>query len=63
MLAGLPSSEDEKNKEEDGMVTMIVTVDEELLRIIEASGYPDFSTDPTTKSEVDGEAPTKNKPG
>ena len=65
MLAGLTSSEDEKNKnkEEDGMVTLVVTIDEELLRRIQTSGYPNFATDPTTKAEVEKESPTKNEPG
>ena len=56
----LPPSGDE---EDDGMVTLVVTIDEELLRIIEASGYPNFSTDPTTKAEVEEEATAKNEPG
>ena len=61
MLAVLPSSEDEetKNKEEDGMVTLIVTIHEELLRMIETSGNPNFST--TAKKE--GDAPKKNESG
>ena len=66
MLAGLTSSEDEKNKnkeEEDGMVNMIVTIEERLLRRIETSGHPDFSTGPTTREEVEDEAPTKDEPG
>ena len=58
----LPPSGDDKNNE-DGMVTPIVTIEEELLRRIEASGYPDFSTDPTNKAKVEDEAPTKNEPG
>ena len=62
----LPPSGDEKNneEEEDGMVTLVVTIEEELLRIIEASGYPDFSTEPTTtKAEVEEGAPLENEPG
>ena len=56
-----PSGDDENN--EDGMVTLIVTIEEELLRRIEASGYPNFSTDPTNKAKVEDEAPTQNEPG
>ena len=67
MLTGLTLSEDEKNKnneEEDGMVTLIVTIEEKLLRRIETSGYPNLATDPTTKAEqVEGEALAKDKPG
>ena len=58
----LPSSGGDKNKE-DGMVTLIVTIEEEWLRRIENSGHPDFSTGPTTKAEVEEESPTKNEPG
>ena len=58
-----PSGDDKNNEKEDGMVTLVVTIEEELLRRIEASGYPDFSTDPTTKAEVEGEAPPENEPG
>ena len=61
----LPPSGDDKNneEEEDGMVTLVVTIEEELLRIIEASGYPNFSTNPTTREKVEKEAPAKNEPG
>ena len=58
-----PSGDDENNEEEDGMVTLVVTIDEELLRIIETSGNPDFSSEPTTKAEVEGEAAAKNEAG
>ena len=65
MVAGLNTTGDDKNNrgEEDGMVTLVVTIDEELLRRIKTSGYPDFAAEPTTKTEVEGEAPTKNEPG
>ena len=58
----LPPSGDDKNneEEEDGMVTLVVTIEEELLRRIEASGYPDFPTDPTTRED---EASAQNEPG
>ena len=59
-----PSADDRNNEEEEnGMVTLVVTIEEELLRRIETSGYPNFSTEPTTKAEVEGEAVTKNEPG
>ena len=58
-----PSEDDKKKEEEDGMVTLIVTIEEELLRIIETSGNPDFATEPTTKAEVEVEAPAQNEPG
>ena len=58
-----PSEDDENNEEQDGMVTLIVTIEEKLLKRIEASGYPNFSTEPTTKAEVEEEAPTQNEPG
>ena len=58
----LPPSGNDKNKE-DGMVTLVVTIERELLRRIEASGYPNFATDPTTREEVEDEAPTQNEPG
>ena len=45
------------------MVTMIVTIKEVLLKRIETSGYPDFSTGPTTKAEVEEESPTQTEPG
>ena len=55
--------DEENNEVENGMVTLVVTIEEELLKRIEVSGYPNFSTGPTTKAEVDGEGPTKNEPG
>ena len=58
-----PSGEDENNEVENRMVTLVVTIEEELLKRIEASGYPNFYTEPTTKAKVEGEAPTKNEPG
>ena len=58
----LPPSGDDKNNE-DGMVTLIVTIEEKLLRRIETSGYPDFATEPTTQAEVEGEAAAENEPG
>ena len=58
----LPPSGDDKNneEEEDGMVTLVVTIEEELLRRIEASGYPDFPPDPTTRED---EASAQKEPG
>ena len=50
MLAGLPSTVDDKTteeKEDQRMVTLVVTIDEELLRRIETSGYPDLAAEPT----------------
>ena len=38
------------------MVTLVVTVDEELLRTIETSAHPDFAAEPTTKAGVDEDA-------
>ena len=64
MLASLPPAGDEENKKEDDgrMVSLIVTVDEELLRRIETSVHLDFAGELTTK--VAGEhATTKNEPG
>ena len=58
VASSLSPSGDDKNNE-DGMVTLIVTIDEELLRRIETSGYPNFST----TAEVEGDAPTKNESG
>ena len=61
MLASLPLTGDEENKEEDGrMVALVVTIDAELLRRIENSGHSDFVTDPTAFAE---EASTENEPG
>ena len=45
------------------MVTKIVTIKEVLLKRIKTSGYPDFSTGPTTKAKVEEDFPTKNEPG
>ena len=45
------------------MITLVVAIKEVLLKRIETSGYPDFSTGPTTKAKVEGEATTKNEPG
>ena len=61
MLAGLPSTVDDKTteeKEDQRMVTLVVTIDEELLRRIETYGYPDIAAEPTK-----AEAPPKNGPG
>ena len=67
ILASLPvaPTEDDKNdKEEDPrMVTLIVTVDEELLKRIETFVHPDVAAEPTTKAEVGEEAATKDEPG
>ena len=65
MVARLNTTGDDKNNrgEEDGMVTLVVTIDEELLRRIETSGYPDFAAEPTAEAVVEEEAPTKNEPG
>ena len=59
MLASLPLTGDEENKEEhDGrMVTLVVIVDEEFSRRIENSGHPDFV------AEVEEDASTENEPG
>ena len=45
-------SEDKNGKEEKGMVTIVVTIDEELLKRIEASVHPDSAAEELTKAEV-----------
>ena len=58
-----PTGDDENNEMEDGMVTLVVTIDEELLRRIKTSGNPNFAIEPTTKAEVEGEAVLEKEAG
>ena len=56
MLASLPELEENKEEGQEGrMVTLVVSIDEELLRRIETSVHPDFVTERTAYAEV-GEA-------
>ena len=67
MLASLsPTGHEENNVEEqeDGrMVSLVVTIDEELLRRIETSGHPDFVAERTAYAEVGEESTKENEPG
>ena len=42
--------EQEKKEEEDGMVTMVVTIEKELLKKFDASLHPEMSTEDVTKT-------------
>ena len=49
-------------EEKIGMVTLVVTIDEELLKRIDANVQPNLEAEGIT-SKVEVEAPTKNEPG
>ena len=66
MPASLSQPGDDKNNKEEeeyGMVSLIVTIDEELLRRIETSGHPDFGAERTAYAEVGEESTKENEPG
>ena len=58
MAASQQESEEKDDKEENGMVTIVVAIDRELLRMIETSDNPHLAADATTKKEA-GELPSK----
>ena len=61
MAASQQESEEKDDKEEIGMVTIVVAIDRELLRVIEASDNPELAADATTK--VGEKGLTKTEPG
>ena len=54
---------DEEMEEKNRMVTLIVTIDEELLRRVDASLQPDLAAEGVAKVEEELHFITNNEPG